>query len=165
MDISSAQRINRLAGELKRHGFARTSSDGLEQAERIFIDAELPKEDNGAAPQRPSNDDDLYRRFQALLAQQNQRLASGMQQLQVTIDSMKQEIAGLKGELAQAKSQLRSASTAQPNEPAPSPTAEPQQTLKTEEKPKEEQRPYSQRVGNWKSEDVSIEKMFYYGKK
>jgi len=147
MDVEKLRRVNQLSAELRKHNMAATSDDAFSQAEQIVRQDDVREflqraKESEKDVNNPSSDQ-LY---QIKLERDNRQLAEHIQKLY-------QEVGHLKAEMEQ----LKKAPPIQ--QPAEKPKVEQQAVLKTEKK---EPHP---RQGDFKPDDVSVEKMFYFGNK
>ena len=162
MDVERIQKINNLALELMKQGLAENREDAVTQAEKIFRNqdtggydcikdsmvVEEPKKDTQEASVQESLGHDKVKQ---ILQQNTQFIVTKFKEFQEKISKMENEIESL-------KSHIRSHRVPTVND------------ILSQKKEKEEQSVGSQstteghpRSGNYKDEDVSIEKFFYYG--
>jgi len=145
MDVFQLQRVNSLAAELKKHNFAVSSEDAFQQAEQVYAEV---KEQPADAPQvlvEQKVDTLAERRFELILEQNNKKYEQEIGLLRSALNSLAQQLDSLKSELHKLHE-------------SPKPR-EKQEPLKTEVK---EDHP---RQGKFTSNDVDIQKMFYFGAK
>jgi len=146
MDVFQLQRVNSLAAELKKHNFAVSSEDAFQQAEQVYAEV---KEQPADAPQvlvEQKADPLAERRFELILEQNNKKYEQEIGLLRSALNTLAQQLDSLKSELHKL------------HEQSPKPK-EQQVPLKTE--PKEDH----PRQGKFTSNDVDIQKMFYFGAK
>lgn len=144
MDIEEIKRINRMTAELKKHGMAESSVDAYHQARASF---EEPQERSQQIiiEQQPT-DNITERKFELLIELNNKKFQEALTILSNDIALLAQQLANLKQEVQQNKASIHLEQK-----------QEKQQSL-----PKQEAHP---RQGMYSPADVSIEKMFYFGKK
>lgn len=156
MDIEKLKRLNDLARNLKKSGFAQTSEEAAQQANDVYgkdlkdIVPDKPEPEKSSEPvseqpePSPAPDDALFEAKMKLLLEMNQK------QFQEQISSIRSQLDGLASELASLKQQVK----------AP----RPEKKVPEQKKLPDEKKDSHPRQGEFKSDDVSIEKMFYYGK-
>jgi len=134
---------------LRKHGMADKSDDAYKQAEALLTS----KKEEVLPPFQPSsqvsNELLLEHKFTLALEMNNKKFQAALDIISTTIASLAQEVTGLKREL----SDLKSVPVRKPV------VSEPEVSKK--EQPKESH----PRQGQFVPGDVSIEKMFYFGKK
>ncbi len=145
MNIEEVQRMNAMASELRKHNFASSSDDAFQQAKQMFVPQEqvaLPKpkliEENNVL---------LEKKFELMMQMNNKRYEQEISLLRSAFTALANEFEVLRAQLSRVQEQ------------APPRPKEKQEPLKTETK---EAHP---RQGNFTSDDVSIQKMFYFGNK
>ncbi len=145
MDVFKLQRVNSLAAELRKHNFANSSDDAMQQAEQVYMEKEPQVVSD--VPQVVVQKADLLaeRRFELILEQNNKKYEQELGLLRSAVNSLAQQLESLKLELFKLHE-------------SPKPK-EVQAPLKTE--PKEDH----PRQGKFCSADVDIQKMFYFGAK
>ncbi|MBI4148418.1 hypothetical protein HY490_03955 [Candidatus Woesearchaeota archaeon] len=147
MDIEELKKLNSLTVELKKHGMP--ADEAFKQAESLI----RAKEDVGPVVMEhaaPSQDFMLEKKFSLMLDMNNKKFQEAIDVLSKMISSVSQELASVRGELAEARQVLKQKKDL------------PVQKEKQEALPKQESHP---RQGSFQPSDVSIEKMFYFGKK
>lgn len=148
------QKINDLAFNLqKQAGMSR--DEALQQAERM-ISKSYKFEVNEISPQKLKEMEaprvekhETKMDWQEAMGKNNEFIVKSFKE-------MKNEIASLKADLDLLKNQMKNNNCSRPAEPA-----NPQKTLAKEEKSNTD----NPRQGNYKSNDVSVEKYFYFGNK
>jgi polyhydroxyalkanoate synthesis regulator phasin len=147
MDVEKLKKMNELSKELKKHGMADSTRDAFEQAGQMVRD-EAVGDVISRSDKKPEQGSSFDRKYQIMLERQNRQIAQEVQALKQTVT-----------ELKEAVEQLKKAPKPTPDpRPEPKPPGPPtvQSKLKKEEHPKQ---------GGFTSEDVSVEKVFYFGKK
>ncbi len=148
MDIEELKRLNNLTIALRKHGMADKSDDAYKQAEALLVS----KKEEPIPPFQPSvhvsNDSLIEHKFTLALEMNNKKFQEALDVISATMSSLAQELTNLKREVRDLKSV-----------PVQKPVVEPEVSKK--EQPKESY----PRQGQFAPGDVSIEKMFYYGKK
>jgi len=149
------RKVNMLSAELQKHNMATSSDDAFMQAEQMvkqeevreFIQRAKSSEKNLENPTA----DHLY---QVQLERTNRQLSEHIQNMQNQLDSLKAEIQELK------KAPRAPIQAPQQNQvKVEAPKAEQQAVLQTQ---KEEPHP---KQGEFKSDDVAVDKIFYFGNK
>ncbi|MDP3734379.1 MAG: hypothetical protein Q8R37_04050 [Nanoarchaeota archaeon] len=169
MNIEQIQRINTLAVDLMKQGLAQDREEAVAQAEKIFRDKDpsyynaitktmeaVQTEENNrklGKDTAPAISDSDVRK---ILEQNTQFLVKTIRTFQEKMAEMEKEMAALKNELRYQK--LPAANQIVTKREAPSSEAEAPQRGKVESSSSGHPR-----SGNFKAEDVSIEKFFYYG--
>ncbi len=150
MNVEHIQKINELAQELFKQGLAQDREDAMIQAERAYHSrsdkfSEIRATLEGVKEEaKPKAEADLSQeQIKEILEKNSLFLVKKIKEFQEQMNALEQEISLLKNKLANAY------------RPAAAPPA-------AREPPKAEGHP---RSGNYKNEDVSIEKFFYAGKK
>lgn len=149
MDVDKLQRINALAGELKKRNIAFSSDDAYKQAEQVYEQGLVQE----MAPQetivvKPAADMLETRKIELILEMNNKKYESEFERYRTAINALALEIQQLKEQLSKATFVSE----------APK-QKEKQAELKTEAK---EDHP---RQGKFQPADVDIQKMFYFGAK
>ena|SRR3989338_3084042 len=149
MDVERLQRINALAGELKKQNFALSSDDAYRQAEGVYA------EGNGAqvvveevSHVQHSDGALSLRKFELMIELNNKKYEAEFALYRNAINQLAAELEAVRSELRQ-----RSQEAQVPKQ------KEKQAELKSEVK---EAHP---RQGNFTPSDVDIQKMFYFGNK
>lgn len=189
MDVERIQKINNLALNLMKQGLAQDREAAVAQAEKIFKDSdsegytsmmETLKKDRTNKPseakrensyssnhQSEDNDDLSKERIKEILGQNTKYIVSKLREFQERVQQLEAEIANLKtkmtyqrlptaSQFVSQKNQQSSFQIEEPNEEPPAPQVNIQKTENTQNHP---------RSGNFKENDVSIEKFFYMGNK
>lgn len=138
-----------LASELRRHNFASSSQDAVQQAQGFFEQKQVEK----SVVVKPSmREDTLHdKRVEVLLEIQEKKYQQELALLRSALNRMSSELEMVKAEMRKLAEMPRSKELPQQKEK--------QEMLKTEEK---QAHP---RQGNFTSADVDIQKMFYFGNK
>jgi len=158
MDVEKLKKINQLSKDLKRHGLV--VEEAITQASNIVNEDEvktfLDKSKEEIASSRNPTSTDQYI---VMLERNHRKIAEEVQ-------NIKNEVARMLSEFEELKNKI--------NSPETRPVQQEEETVQ-EEKTKEKQEKQAQlspkkkeshpRQGNFTPEDVSIEKMFYFGKK
>jgi len=168
-DYEKMRRMNELAKDLKQHGFADSSFEAIKQAGQIYGDEEMThdvkhgiiqsKHDKIAGEEKMS-ETDFDKRFKKL--QDNvDTLTTKMNEMIQALNDMDSRIAQL------SKKQREERFAPREEKPVDAPAQKTQEEpVHQHEAPKTESGEYAnQRVGNYQSQDVNIDKIFYYGKK
>jgi len=176
MDVDKLQKMNVLADTLKQHGLAATREDAANLAgsmvgtneeqglSRIFVEPEqkvaIQQEEN------EENDEDMKREEEQGFGESQVKniLQNFADQFCAEINKLNDKVAEQSEQIAKFEAVLNNLNSqpAPQQEPAPEPQ-QPEPVQQTIE-PKEE-KTESPRSGGYSPNDVSIEKIFYYGQK
>ena len=165
------RRLNELTKELKQRGFADSSFDAINQARQIYGDDELSENvkhglTKNANFEKTINGEEI-KMSEADVINMNKKI----EQMNKNVDTLTGKLNEIIKAINDMDARINALKNAQPRvveriverEPRPEAHQEAkQESTAEEEKPKGE---YNERVGNFKSSDVQIEKMFYYGNK
>ncbi|MEM4261292.1 MAG: hypothetical protein QXG00_08665 [Candidatus Woesearchaeota archaeon] len=187
MDVEKLKKINEMSKEFKKFGFSDDSLGAIKDVGKIyankeehdFIDLTPEKKDveldksNEVNPEifkEVSSDYDQHsiesrelenlKKKLTVIEQFKVEQTEKMQQFSAQIDEMKNEFIILNNKIQELTNSIREAMIVERVE---------HEAIKEEsrhqEKNGKDQKPgqYNERIGNYNSEDVSIEKMFYYG--
>ncbi|MFH1591178.1 MAG: hypothetical protein ABIC95_04590 [archaeon] len=160
MDIEKTMKVNKLIAELKKHKVL-GGIDAVARAHEIVHDGEKPEEQ----PQVPKGQpvpDSAPEAMMIALAETTTMVRAELDLLKRAILSVDEEVGELRQKVAALES--RPVQTA----PPPAPVKEEQATLEkpaAEEPKKEASGNDHPRSGGFSEDDVSIEKIFYAGKK
>lgn len=184
MDIEKLKKLNQLTKELQKHSFAFNSDEAFKQAGKVFEETgqkvtqtndvrENQSEANTSQTnssstirQAPDESSDflLQKKIELMLEMNNKKIAEELQNLRAEIENLQSQIQKFRIELQE--SAVKSVSSSQETSETQAPVAEKQEELQKLNPPSE---PKSQdshpRQGKYTPEDVSIEKMFYFGNK
>jgi|TARA_B100002003_G_C14029041_1_gene496085 ribosomal protein L12E/L44/L45/RPP1/RPP2 len=149
MDTDKSQEASLLAETLRKNGIACCSTEAMEKANQIIHKTEKKEIEEDKLQL-------LEQKYRSLLEQNNNKVVNEINNVKDTLNSVIKEINSIKRDISQ-----------QPpvaiQEPAESQAkAEVQQKMDEVKGEKKESHP---RQGTFGPEDVSIEKMFYFGKK
>ena len=174
MDVERIQKINKLALDLMKQGLALDRDDAVLQAEKVFrskdgeeyssirerLQATEPQREPKSASSVPGQQDDFHpEKIKDILQQNSQFLVKKITEFQEQMQAMRKEFDAFKQRMSQSQ-QMSSSNT-------------PPKLGEMPVNPQEVQRgPSPQasasnhpRTGNFKAEEVSIEKFFYMGNK
>lgn len=158
MDVEKLKKINQLSKDLKRHGLV--VEEAISQASTILSEKEDEVEtflekskEEIESKQNPTSTD----QYIVMLERNNRKIVEEVQKVREEMARILSEFEELKNKVAQ---QARPVIVAAPVSSESERPKETQAQLATPKK--KESHP---RQGNFTPEDVSIEKMFYYGKK
>ncbi len=166
IDVERIKKMNALAFEFRKHNIAVTSQDAAEQAQEVFrgtkesvgIESTSPqtlKEPLQIEKESESESNGSYlleKKFDYLLQTLNSKTEQKLKSLSDNVDALRAELEAVKSELKRFPDEFQRKKLREKE-------AEAQKVLKTE--PKEEH----PRQGKFNSEDVRIDKFFYYGSK
>jgi len=156
MDIDRIQKVNMLANNLVKQGLASDKDDAIRQAERIY-DVQTPSrvevvEETLAPKQDAMTEEKLHE----ILEKNTQFLVKTIKDFSKRLNEVEQKLAS-KGRIHVEELPHAPAGSVPPSQVAPPPQAAPS--------PPKPAVPINPRSGNYKDEDVSIEKFFYMGSK
>ncbi|MBW3004271.1 hypothetical protein KY310_00360 [Candidatus Woesearchaeota archaeon] len=143
MDVEKLKKMNELSKELKKHGMAESTKEVFEQAGEMMKDEAMGDIISKSSSQEKSKEG-FDHQYQIMLERQNRQIAQEVQALKETVAALKEAV-----------EQLKQARPAQQQ-----PKEERQATFAKKEEPKEHPR-----QGAFTSEDVAVDKVFYFGKK
>ena len=144
MDVEKLQKINALANELKKHNFAAGNDEAFKQAESVYD----PKQQEKKPMQTTKIEDSLSeKRFEIMLQMNNKRYDNEISMLKSALRQLAEEFTQMKQKIHERPAQRQ-----EPPKPV-------QKELKTE--PKQDH----PKQGKFTSDDVDIQKMFYFGTK
>ncbi len=165
MDIERLKKINQMTKELQRAGFAGNSREAFSQADSLF---RPPAEESAVAPAQHNQEpveapsaqhaapaDFLVEKKVALLVDMHTK------KLNADVTFLQAQIQQLQSELQMLRQEVRT----KPAAPAVSQVAAPSMPPAPAAAPAPEKKESHPRQGDFKPGDVSIEKMFYFGKK
>ncbi len=176
MDIEKIRKINEISKNLRAHHFDMNSEEAVNEVRNIF-DADIPQpqvqtmqeikpSQNLQSTQTTNNQNGasvllLEKKFQIMLSQSVKTLKDDLTNLQDTVEFLQQELSKLHQKVAKIQQPVAQPQPAQFSQPVQQiQTQQPQQNVQRPEEPK----PTHPRQGNLTSDDVKIEKFFYYGK-
>jgi polyhydroxyalkanoate synthesis regulator phasin len=154
--IEDVQKVNKLAQDLLSQGIATTRDEAVQKAQQ-FLNREITQEKTPTRTSQalPEMNVDILKN---MLERQRDMTQRQLQDFRSAINSLAEEISRIKEQLSRAKVEARTASDA-----GLSPEQKTGQ-LKLERKEEKKKEPHPKR-GDWKSDDVAIEKIFYFGNK
>jgi hypothetical protein len=155
--IEDVQKVNKLAQELLNQGIASTRDEAVQKAQQ-FLNKEITQERTPAHKTSQALPEVNLDILKNMLERQRDMTQRQLQDFRSAINSLAEEISRIKEQLSRAKVEARTASDA-----GLSPEQKTGQ-LKLEKKEEKKKEPHPKR-GDWKSEDVAIEKIFYFGNK
>jgi len=152
MDVEKLKRINQLSKDLKRHGLvveeAITQASNIVNEDEVKTFLDKSKEEIDSSRNPTSTD-----QYIIMLERNHRKIAEEVQ-------NIKNEVARMLNEFEELKNKINSSETRPVQREEE--TKEKQETQAQLSPKKKESHP---RQGNFTPEDVSIEKMFYFGKK
>ncbi|MBD3303527.1 hypothetical protein GF343_00110 [Candidatus Woesearchaeota archaeon] len=151
MNVEKLKKMNELSKELKKHGVADSTKEAFAKAGNMVRD-EAVGEVISRSEQKPEQGSSFDKQYQVTLERQNRQLAG-------EINTLKQTVAELKQAVEQLKKEPR------PKPPEPRPEPEPPGPPTVQAKLKKEESKDNPKQGKYTSEDVAVEKVFYFGKK
>lgn len=159
MEIDKLKKINALANELKRHRFAATNDEAAKLAEEFYAGKKEMPEEPHAEKIEEKTDALAMERFELILQMQTKKFKQELEEQKALINEMKTMMHSLQAEMEKLKGKALS-SPIQFEKKKDEP--EVQASLS---KPKKEEKKENPRSGDYTSDDVDIQKMFYFGKK
>ncbi len=151
MNIEETQKINKLAKELLAHHIVEDSKEAMQKAEEMICGKVGSQETKQESVVQEDNE---IRYIHANIAQ----LHADIRRMAADISSLKNGYESLKNSFASLKERNDVTSAAAVAAPAPSAPAAPQQ-------PQSRREETPSRMGGFSDEQVSIDKIFYFGKK
>lgn len=163
--ITEIQKLNDMTKELRSHGMAVSSRDAVENARKMMRTSDVDEAIFTAKPTyseektielKEVSKDDLVKAMEAnakYIAEQLKAFREEMSSLKTDVDNLRKEIVGVR--INAAKQEIN-------EKPIQQSTAQAMQQAGQQAPPQAESHP---RQGNFEQKDVSIEKMFYFGKK
>jgi hypothetical protein len=163
MDIEKTKKINELVAELKKHKMLEGSDDALTKAEEM-VNRSGDESLSSAPTARPEAHSNAG--FETILKEHAKVMKEELDLLRKGLLSINDEVQELREKMTEMERNMAQLKRAEPKveKPAEAPEAEPkEETPAPAEKEKSgESHP---RQGNFNEDDVSIEKIFYAGKK
>jgi hypothetical protein len=155
LDVEKLKKVNQLSKDLKKHGMA--MEDAIEQASDSVHETEIKEFLHESKEQMQSSSNPSSTEQYIIMLERNNR------KIMEEVQKVKEEVAKIMSEFAEIKNKLHE---------QPDPVQEPVQkqvpvTKKVEKqsKLKPKKKIKNEKQGDINPEDVSIEKMFYFGKK
>lgn len=183
MDVNKLIKINNLSVELEKHGMAGDRMDAVAQARVMVEEPKVQKlepqqaevENGGTVLLAPEEtpepaeevktikaDPLMQRRFELLFEMTAKKYEEEIKGLKATVATLSSEVGFLRNEVKKAPQQAPVVPAPEPVAAAPEPAPEP---VKIERQQKIEVPEAHPKRGDFGSQDVSIEKFFYYGTK
>ncbi|MBW3005730.1 hypothetical protein KY344_02960 [Candidatus Woesearchaeota archaeon] len=138
--------MNELSKELKKHGMADSTKEAFQKAGNMVRD-EAVGDVISRSEKKPEERSSFDRQYQIMLERQNRQIAQEVQALKETVVALQEAVEQLK--------QAKPASAQQQQ-----PKQETQATFAKKQEPKQHPK-----QGGFTSEDVAVDKVFYFGKK
>ena len=152
--IEDIQKVNKLAQELLDQGIATARDEAVKKAQQ-FLNKEIVSGQNVTSDNKIQTGDVTVESLKNIFERNKEITQRKFNDFRSAINALAEEINNIKEELSKARVEARTAKQA---------GLDPEQkTGQIKLKPKEKES--HPRRGNLKSEDVSIEKMFYCGNK
>lgn len=160
-DYEKMRRMNELAKDLKRHGFAESSFEAINQATQIYGEDAITHEVKHGLIQ--SKHDRIAGEEKMSDTETDRKL----KKLQENIDTLTSKINEMIQALNDMDSRIEQLSKKQREERPAERSVQREETLPQQEHHESPQSSEyeNQRVGSYQSQDVAIDKMFYFGKK
>jgi len=156
MSVEDIQKVNALAQELLKKGLVSSRDEAVKRAQEMLnkeiVSANVPVKETSEKQSVAAGDS--FEKLRNMLERTKEGIEAQMNGYKNALVALEREIHSLKDQVSKLKA----------GEPRAA-----QQTISVQEvrKPAEkEEKPKSHpRMGNYKSDQVSVEKMFYYGNK
>jgi regulator of replication initiation timing len=183
MDIEMVQKINKLAVDLLNQGLTTSRIEAVKKAEEMLsrdgskglsdIAEAQPMQRTAQKPTPAPQQATLQVKhpdveaLKSAMVKNNDYFVKTFKELQSTLSGLHQEVAGLKQDLHSLKKEAAAQKGAQPSRTLNQVYDQAEIARPTEEKPaqKAESRQSHPRQGSYSPGDVSVEKIFYMGKK
>lgn len=178
MDLEKIRKINELTKTLQKHNFATSSLEAVDSASHIYNESTQLQEEANPQPQiaveQPiaENNTLLEKRYQMILEMNTKKFEQEIYSLKEQISTLSSQIMGLRAEMMRISSQTKPAEVkveSQNNQKEESNQETQTQSEKTENNnannSNSEQKKEHPRQGAFTSQDVPIEKFFYFGRK
>lgn len=148
MDVEKLKKMNELSKELKRHGVAADTAEAFAKAGEIVRDNTVGDLISKSVPSERQKEC-FDSQYQIMLERQNRQLA--------------QEICSIKEKISLIQEEIEKIKQAKPVQPMQA-IQQPKQETQTKFPQKAESKEHP-RQGGYTSEDVAVDKIFYFGKK
>lgn len=180
--IEKMRRLNELTKELKQHGFAESSFEAIQQANQIYGDDDITSEvKHGIIRNSPQErleksgdnmDDGVMINMDKKLARLSENvnaLTDKLNEIIKALNDMDLRINQLKNRQMEKTERIEKPEANEKTEPNHEATHQHEETHQehtdTANHEAHGEEYSNQRVGNYQSQDVAIDKMFYFGKK
>lgn len=164
MSIEETEKINKLAAELYRQGIASTRDDAVRRAQEMLIRQSGTSGTQSVVQEQEPKSKSITDNYPNEVALRDKQFVEReLSRFSKVLDSLSKEIFSLKDELGAVKSSLSTirVQMSQASQQASQQKPAQQQLQKEEQKP---QQPVNHpRSGSYKSEEVAIDKFFYFG--
>ena len=148
MNVEKLKKMNELSKELKKHGMADSTAEAFNQAGDM-VREEAVKDIIVKSGEKSESKDCFDSQYQIMLERQNRQIAQEVQTLKETVAAMQAEIEMLKADQKAAPVQQQE---------------KPKQEVQKKFPQKEESKEHPKQ-GEFTSDDVAVDKVFYFGKK
>ena len=156
MNIEKLKKVNQLSKELKKHGMA--MEDAIHEAGETVHEEEVKEFlDKSKAEMQSSKNPSSTEQYIIMLERNNRKIMEEVQKV-------KQEVSKIMNEFSDIKRKIQEQTIIPVQEPVQEETFT-QKKVEKQAKLTPKKKVKNPRQGEYNSEDVSIEKMFYYGKK
>ena len=173
--IERMRRLNELTKELKQRGFAESSFEAIQQANQIYGDDELSTDVRDGMIKNGSNDkiSGEANMDEGAMINMEKKLNKMSDNLNSLTDKMNEIIKALNdmdSRINTLKNRPEHIVEKVVEKPLREAIAQEETKVETHHSTNDDQKPHdeystNQRVGNYQSQDVAIDKMFYFGKK
>ena len=175
MDVDRIQKVNNLALDLIKQGLASDREEAIAKAEKIFKERDTEdyanirqtmeevKPEIKVEEQKSENTQDLSQEKVSEILEKNTKFIVGkFKEFQEKITSLEREISFMKNRMLNSGPSVKEVVSNVESQPK----QEQQQTVAPQQSaPQTAEKESHPRSGNYKDEDVSIEKFFYMGNK
>lgn len=183
MDLEKLKKLNQLTKELQKHSFAFNSDEAFKQAGKVFEETQQElnhmikdeSENKISVPvssEQTKNDQQsdflIQKKVEIMLEMNNKKFIEEIQNLKQEISNLHLQVQNLKSELQNnVNREINTEHTASPavKQTVQNEVVQQQEPPRVQETVQEKPKDPHPRQGNYTPEDVSIEKMFYYGNK
>lgn len=148
MNVEKLKKMNELSKELKKHGMADSTAEAFSQAGDM-VREEAVKDIIIKSKDTQKSKDCFDSQYQIMLERQNRQIAQEVQALKETVAAIQAEIEMLKADQKTAPAQQQE---------------KPKQEVQKKFPQKEESKEHPKQ-GGFTSDDVAVDKVFYFGKK
>jgi len=156
--IEDIQKVNKLAQELLDQGVATSRDEAVEKAQQ-FLNKEITTDKQKVTSDNKVQVADLtLENLKNIFDRQKEMTQQRFNDFRSAINALADEISSIKKELKSRP--MPEAKTAEDAGLEPE-----KKTGQVKLKPKQEEKESHPKRGNWKSEDVAIDKIFYFGNK
>ena len=162
MDIEETQKINDLAKKLLSHKIASSSQDAYSKAEQIIKGTQKDSEKTESDTPEEKLSSKIYSELDSI-KDLMEKFKEGFTQLSSNLNALAQNYEHLKNEVLSIKEEMKSKMVEKPKPSAPDLAVQNEQ--EEAKKAAEEKDLRHNTKSSYSEEDVSVDKIFYFGKK